>query len=290
MIRLGLNSDDKKLLITEYIHNHPEVTNVIEFAPPEFSMQADWEQYTYDDIIMYKTFYPLLEKIDDHYLIVVNECLRTQKRNDLTYNCLHHYLRQTQHHIVFEYFPFVTDSKDFLILADNDHPDRWKGHGYEPVMLKELDIAGVRRTPVVSIIDMGLDQDSDAVSAYNEERDRLFDTLGNKSPDTIPRNLHVWCGKLKLPAIKSDVLYIARNKRLKLANVIPYKDADSAQHRISIDMPVRQMNLNDYLKRTGEDKITFLSTGLPVDEYYARELISWAERLDIFYDQAGICQ
>lgn len=287
MIRLGLDKTDKLNAVAAYMDANPEVEHVIVFSPPQFWLDGDWEQYTYADIIMYKVFYPLLEKVDKTYLIVVNECLRTQNRSDLTYNCLHHYLNQTPHRIVFEYFPFVDTADDFMILADNDHPGKYKGKGYRPEILKELDVTGIDRRPDINVITIPADDNLQA--KYKKERDNLFDTLGNKDPDTIPRTLHLWCGKYKLSAVEPEKLYVARNKRLNRSNIITYKDAMQPEHRISIDLPYRQIDLNDYLKISGETTVTFLSTGLNVDKYYAQTLKEWAERLEEFYAAAGIC-
>ena len=58
-------------------------------------------QIEYNEVIMYRTFYPLLEEIGPDHLLVVNEFMRTRNRNDLTYNCLRHYLNQCGHTMVF---------------------------------------------------------------------------------------------------------------------------------------------------------------------------------------------
>ena len=65
--------------------------------------------------------------MDASYLLIINECLRTRKRSDLTYNCLHHYLNQTPHRLIFEYFPFVSDPNDFMILLDKEFPGNTRG-------------------------------------------------------------------------------------------------------------------------------------------------------------------
>lgn len=287
MIRLGLAAENDKLAaIKDYMMANAEIKHVIVFSPPQFWLAGDWEQYTYADIIMYKVFYPLLEKVDRTYLIVVNECLRTQNRSDLTYNCLHHYLNQTPHHMVFEYFPFVDTVKDFMILVDDDHPSKYKGKGFSPEILSELDVDGIVRTPNVGVISVPIGDD--VQSKYEHERDRLFDTLGNKDPDTIPRTLHLWCGKLKLSVVTPDKLYVARNKRLKRDNIATYKEIKAPEHRISIDLPYRQMDMNDYLKTSGESMVQFLSTGLSVDNYYEKTLKEWTARLEEFYATAGI--
>lgn len=284
MIRLGYTNEQKIQEIEEYRKKNPEVTTIVVFSPKMFTLPGEYEQYEYADIIMYRVFYPLLERIDNSFLIVVNECLRTKNRSDLTYNCLHHYLNQTKHHMIFEYYPYIESPDEFMILADKEAPGRYKGQGYDPVFLKDLDVAGIRREPVLKF--EGVITDEKTKEAYEKEKNRLFDTLGNKDPNTIPRALHLWCGKHK--PVSPDMKYLARNKRLNKKNVITYADATSAEHRISLDIPYRRINLNDFLKRVGENVLTFEHTDLSVDMYYKNELEKWNEEIVRFYAEAGI--
>ena len=54
------------------------------------------------------------------------------------------------------------------------------------------------------------------------KKNELFDNLGNKDPDTIPRNLQLLAGDFKK---KSNwTKYVARNKRFKLDNVFTYDE------------------------------------------------------------------
>ena len=284
MIRLGYTNEQKIQEIEEYRKKNPEVTTIVVFSPKMFTLPGEYEQYEYADIIMYRVFYPLLERIDNSFLIVVNECLRTKNRSDLTYNCLHHYLNQTKHHMIFEYYPYIESPDEFMILADKEAPGRYKGRGYDPAFLKEMDVAGIRREPVLKFECVSTDEK--IKEAYEIEKNRLFDTLGNKDPNTIPRALHLWCGKYK--PVSPDKKYLARNKRLNRKNVVTYADSTTAEHRISLDIPYRRIDLNDFLKRVGENVLTFEHTDLSVDMYYKNELEKWNEEIVRFYAEAGI--
>lgn len=284
MIRLGYTNEQKIQEIEEYRKKNSEVTTIVVFSPKVFTLPGEYEQYEYADIIMYRVFYPLLERIDNSFLIVVNECLRTKKRSDLTYNCLHHYLNQTMHHMIFEYYPYIESPEEFMILADKEVPGRYKGRGYDPAFLKEMDVAGIRRESVLKFECVSTDEK--IKEAYEIEKNRLFDTLGNKDPNTIPRALHLWCGKYK--PVSPDKKYLARNKRLKKENIITYADATAPEHRISLDIPYRRIDLNDFLKRVGENVLTFEHTDLSVDMYYKNELEKWNEEIVRFYAEAGI--
>lgn len=236
---------------------------------------------------MYKFFYRLLEEINEHSLIVVNECLRTQNRNDLTYNCLHHYLNQTPHRLIFEYFPFVEDKQDFMTLMDFYDRGRFRGHEFdENILLEEdvkvkphklkLEVIGVPTTPKMV---------KDMVKDYEKKRDALFDSLGKKDPDTIPRNLHIFAGTYKKPYIDTKEKYVARNSRFKKSNITVYKSIARGNYTI-IDFPYRRIDFNDFLKVSGMHDLRCLSTALKIDQYYIDWFNDWKRRLDEFYGMA----
>ena len=56
-----------------------------------------------------------------------------------------------------------------------------------------------------------------------------------------------------------------------------------------VDIPRRQMDINDFLKTAGLHDLHFITTHLPVDEVYYHNLADWIQRLEEFYAQAGIC-
>jgi hypothetical protein len=244
-------------------------------------------QIGYKETIMYRTFYPLLEEIDESYLLVMNECMRTQNRSELTYNCIAKYTNQTPHRIVFEYFPFIAEERDFMILLDFSDSQRHKGQGFSDIDLGSIDVRCVRRRftlteRLVEPMPIG------ASEAYEEQKEKLFAQLGNKNPDTIPRNLHVWTGRYKRDAIDPDQQYIARNDRYKLPNVTTYKNAQPGVDYKLIDMPHRRLDFNDFLRRTGQTDLVYLSTGFNIDRVYINNFREWAARLEGFYAETGI--
>ena len=289
MIRIGYSDDAKRDAIAAYVRENPEIRTVLVFSPKRFWLAGEgYEQYEWADIIMYKVFYPLLERIDDTFLVVINECLRVQNRSDLTYNCLHHYLNQTKHRMVFEFFPFIEDAADFMILADKDQPGRFKGSGYDRHMLDDIDLDVPRHH--YSAYELPVPLPDGAEEKYTAKKAALLDGLGNKDPDTVPRQLHLWCGAYKRAAIEPDCLYVARNSRFGLPNVITYKSVDASGAYAVIDFPHRRIDFNDFLKVSGMRRVEFLTTGLGVDRYYYNEFQKWVERLERFYAEAGLHQ
>lgn len=260
------------------------------FSFPRFWLPREqsntFEQIQYSDIIMYKFFYRLLEEIDENSLVVVNECLRTQNRSDLTYNCLHHYINQTPHRLVFEYFPFIEDETDFMILLDFINKGKYRGHGFDREYLISEDVRAIRHTFNLETID--IETTDKMVSAYSKKRDDLFENLGKKDPDTIPRNLHLFAGNFKKPYIDSGHKYIARNKRFKKDNITTYKNAKKGNY-IMLDFPHRRIDLNDFLKVSRMQDLLFVNSGLKIDLYYINWFNDWNRRLKEFYEYgAGV--
>ncbi|NLZ53022.1 MAG: hypothetical protein GX892_07740 [Thermoanaerobacteraceae bacterium] len=291
MIRIGLDDDVKQNIITDYIYKN-KIKKVFIFYYKDFPLNytndnVAIEHIEYSDIIMYKFFYRLLEEIDNYVLLVFNECLRTQNRSELTYNCAHHYCNQTQHKIIFEYFPFIEDSQDFMILLDFQNKYKYKGKSFKYEFLAEEDIAVEPKQFTIQTIDIKISQND--IEKYEKLKNSLFDNLGESDPDTIPRNLHIWAGNLKKSYIKPEFMYIARNKRFKLPNVITYREAVKHDY-IIIDMPHRRIDFNDFLKKTRMCNMVFINSGLKVDLYYVNDLKEWVERLGEFYDKASIYQ
>ncbi|MFA5169850.1 MAG: hypothetical protein WC420_03935 [Candidatus Paceibacterota bacterium] len=289
MIRIGYTQTEKENEIQAYIDSHKiKKTYIFYFKKfkPTFNLNIESEYIEYSDIEMYKFFYRLLEEIDDSSLVVIDECMRTQNRNELIYNCAHHYLNQTEHKIVFEYFPFIKSKEDFMILLDFQNKGKYRGKGFEWEYLKQEDTE-VKYKPIL-LTEIAIPVTEDNISKYEAQKEKLFDELGNKDPDTIPRNLHIWTGRFKKTVISSTGYYIARNSRFKLPNVVTYKEADMVP-RVIIDFPHRRLDFNDYLKASRSRNIKFLSTGLPVDNFYKNDFTEWVERVREFAE-ASLCK
>ncbi len=288
MIRIGLNDQEKQKEIDSYVEQNG-IDKLFVFYPEKFplklSSDIDTEYYEYKDIIEYKPFYRLLEVIDKNSLLVFSECMRTQNRSDLTYNCAHHYCNQTPHKIVFEHFPFIEQKNDFMILLDFLNKGKYKGKAFDYAYLNEEDVMAKPLKYNVQTIDMQLTGKD--FEKYEKKKEQLFDSLGNGDPDTIPRQLHIWAGNLKKDAISPNYHYVARNARFKMDNIKTYKDVESKDY-IVIDFPHRRLDFNDFLKNTGIGGICFINSGLKVDLYYIGELQKWIERLGEFYAQTSI--
>lgn len=286
-IRIGLSTVEQQAEVARYLAEH-DITRIYVFAPPRFPLAFDvpdgivCEQIAYADIIMYKVFYPLLEAIDTHTLLIFHACLRTQNRSDLTYNCAHHYANQTSHVLVFESFPFIEDAHDFSILLDYQAPGRYKGRSFESAALRDADVRV--RPRHLTIESTQLTPTAQEVARYEARKAALFAGLGQGDPDTIPRQLHIAAGALKKSVLRSEQRYVARNDRFHLPNVTTYREASAEDAAATIiDFPHRRLDFNDFLAVSGMTTIRFLHSGLKVDDWYLGELRAWVARLEAFY-------
>lgn len=291
MIRIGLDEGQKHREIQKYVEKHP-VKTVIVFSPQKCSLalpdlgDVPIREIEYNEVIMYRTFYPLLEEIGQDHLLVVNEFMRTRNRNDLTYNCLRHYLNQCGHTMIFSYFPFIESDDDFMILLDFGTKSKHKGLGFHPSFLQEEDILCRRRKFALDVLPVPLPEGAEA--EYEKQKETLFENLGRKDPDTVPRQLHIFCGQWKRPMIEPERNYVARNARFSRPNVTTFPKAEPKKKYLMLDFPHRRIDMNDFLRRTGQEQLVFLSTGLSVDNYYVNSFEEWQQRLEAFYAQAGI--
>lgn len=289
MIRIGLSAREKQKEINSYMADH-EIKKIFCFYfkgfPVKYKVDVDIEYVEYADIEMYKFFYRLLEEINGNSLIIMDGCMRAQNRSELIYNCAHHYLNQTPHKIIFEFFPIIDTKDDFMILLDFENKDKYKGKSFDYIFLQNEDI---KIEPFkTKLITINVDVTEKDQERYEKKKRQLFDALGEKDPDTIPRNLQLMAGDVKKKAIESDKMYVARNKRFKMDNVKSYQEITGKGDHIVIDMHYRQLNFNDFLKTTGMKKIKYLSTILSIDTVVINEFVKWQARMEAIYAQASL--
>lgn len=275
LICLGLEAASKQTTIQEYCQNNG-ITKVFGLSPKKFQFQADFEWVEWADIIRYKFFYRLLQEINSQTLVVVNECLRTQNRYDLTYNCIRNFLNQTSHQLVFQRFPLIDTFDDLMILVDFDTRSRWKRDSWRPELLSEFTLQVTERTPLLERLDVAT---SDTTKAeYTKAKRALIDGIGLKDPHTIPRQLHLVSGKSKLSYVRASNHYVGRNNRFKLPNLTPFKeDAYPTSH--VFEFCHNYLDFSDFLSLSGQTKVTALVSDLKVDQWYFQRYQSWSQRV-----------
>lgn len=296
MIYLGYDAMEKRSIIDSYCRER-ELTHVVCISPKQFQLMVPGaDNVEYDEVIMYRTFYRLLQQVDGSTLIVLDEVLRTQNRYELAYNCIRHYLNQTTHKIIFQQLPQIDTRDDFMILFDFDTRSRWKREKFDAVLIADNAQVFVRPLPL-SFSRIDVPTTPATKKKYAKERKQRFDTLGARDPHTIPRNLYLIGGKDKLTYIDAQSqpqlslfadmdasgLYVARNQRLKRDNIVSYDNALPGLLYTIIEFPHRFIDFSDFVKRTGQPGGDVLVADLKVDEWYYGRYTAWSERIHETY-------
>ena len=292
MILLGLDDAAKQAEIARYCAEHA-IRKVVVFSParfrPDFTLDVPLEHVEYAEIILYKFYYRLLREIDAGTLIVVNECLRTQNRNDLTYNCLRHYLQNTDHQLVLQYLPLIDTFADFAILFDFDTKSRWKRDAIDAAKIRAE--ARVQVEPVRVVLEpVEVPVDAKVRAAYAKEKARLLDEVRgdvDKDPHLIPRNLLLVSGKAKVAHVDPARRYVGRNNRLKLDNLETYREARGPGPRVVLEFCHNFLDLTDFLAVSRQHVVPVLVADTKTERWYLDRFQAWAQRLHDAYAMLG---
>lgn len=280
MICLGLNDGEKAARIARYAADHG-VSSIVVLSPARFKFSYDLpvpgEWIEWAEIIQYKFYYRLLQEIGRDSLVVVNECLRTQNRHDLTYNCMRLFIAQAGHVLVFQYLPLIDKADDFAILFDFDTQSRWKREPFAKLPLQEATIEAVDVPVRLRAIPVATDAKTRA--AYAAEKRNLIDGIGLRDPHTIPRQLHLVGGRTKLAHVEAGRAYVGRNDRFK-AGVEPYKaDAYQRTPYTIFEWPHNFIDFADFVALSGQSSFDALMTDLKVDGWYFDRYVEWTNRI-----------
>lgn len=295
MIYLGYSDAEKLPIIEQYRAVH-DIRNTVVIAHDKYMITVPGgDHVTYADTIEYPTFYRLLQEVGKDTLIVISECLRTQNRYELTYNCIRNFLNQTDHWLIFQYLPQIDERDDFMVLFDFATHSRWKRRPFDADLI--LDNVEVKINPVpLAFNRVDVPTCTKTQEKYIAERAKLFANLGNKDPLTLPRNLYLVGGADKLSHINvgssnQPTLFdapltncIARNQRLKSAAVDTYEASDRAKVPYTIlEFPHRFIDFTDFMYESRQSQFDVLVADLKVDEWYWQRFNQWKDRIYATY-------
>jgi len=289
MIYLGLPDSEKEDIVNHYVDEHAiKKVVLIHGKSAPYLLSAD--RVTYKQVILYVYFYRLLQEIDQNTLIVVDECLRTQNRYDLTYNCIRHYINRTSHIIVFQLLPQIDECNDFMILFDFVTQSQWKRHKFDAGLI--ADHAKIERIDFnFSFTPIYIMTPDSTKQKYERKKKQLFDNLGVRDPHTIPRNLYLvgsgdkraYIDTRSLPLFDNGKLYVARNRRLNRDNVATYGDVLPDRDYTIMEFPYRFIDFSDFVYTTRQTNYDVLLADLKVDRWYLQRYEEWKDRLDETY-------
>ena len=234
---------DRQKIINHYIENN-SVKKVLVIYVKRFKKDYDipvaHEYIEYHDTIMYKNYYRLLQWIDKYTLIICDNILTNQNRYQLEYNCINNFINQTPQRLVFSYLPFIEDKNDFMILLDFYNKNLYKGEPFRWEYLKDVNL---HIKPVhfnFNFIKVYMSELDNHV--YESKKTELFDSIGLRDPDTIPRNLALFAGDLRKHKVSGGTKYTVRNARLKNLDWSQYKDNEL---NTIFDFPIKRNEFID---------------------------------------------
>jgi hypothetical protein len=280
MICIGLDDAEKGERVRACCVRNA-IRNVVAFSPakmrPAWASPVECECVEWAEIIQYKFYYRLLQEVGKDTLLVINECLRTQNRYDLTYNCLRLFLQQTPHVLVFQYLPIIDTFGDFAVLFDFETRSRWKRQKVDAALLREARIEVA--PPALSLACVSVQTDDKTWDAYAKEKRKLIDGIGLKDPHTIPRQLHLMSGKAKLAHVRPEERYVGRNNRFGLNNLQTYRDREFPAASTVFEFCHNFIDFADFLTLSGQTKLTALVADLKADQWYFERYQGWIGRI-----------
>lgn len=277
---------DRQKIITHYIENN-DVRKVLvihsERLKQEYDIPLPHEYIEYHQTIMYKNYYRLLQWIDKYTLIITDNILVTQNRYQLDYNCINNFINQTPQRLVFNYLPFIEDKDDFMILLDFYNKNLYKGEPFRWDYFKDVNL---HIKPVhlnFNFIDIPMTEKD--VAAYEKKKNELFEDIGLRDPDTIPRNLAILAGDLRKTKVDPEGKYTVRNARCKNLNTTLYKQDEL---NTIFDFPTKRTEFIDLLTLSKKTTIDVVTSELSIDKFYKNDYLAWRDRMEEFYDKANI--
>lgn len=288
MIYLGLNNDDKYFIIKEYYNKYSikKIYFITSNINTQLKFNINIEIIQYNDTIKYKVFYKLLQEINQNTLIIIDECLKNKNRQNLNYNCIRHFLQQTNHQIIFNYLPIIDSIDDLFILFDFDTKSKWKNK-IDTSLLKNGNIIKNKIDICISKINVPI-KDNDSIK-YDYEKNKLIKNIGLKDPDTIPRNLYLFSGGLKFSYVlnnnKNDY-FIGRNNRYKIKNFNTYKDSlYEGKNYIIFEFCHNFIDFINFINLTHQVKFNVLYCNLKIDQWYYDRYINWIKEINNVYSK-----
>lgn len=278
---------DRQKIISHYIeHNDVDFVLVVyaeRLHQPDYGIPIKHEYIEWHQTIMYKNYYRLLQRINRRTLIVCDNILVHQNRYQLEYNCINNYINQTPQRIVFNYLPFIDGSDDFMILLDFYNKNLYKGEPFRWDYLRDVNL---HVKPVHINFDfVPIEVTERDKEQYQKKRDALFDGIGLKDPDTIPRNLAITAGDIRKQYMPQDWKYTARNMRCKSHEMTTYKQDEL---NVIFDFPTKRIEFIDLLTLSRQTTVRALTSELSIDQFYKQDYTAWRDRLEAFYDKADV--
>lgn len=262
MIYLG--KQDKSDIIEKYITLNG-IKKVFVLSPEKFYFECDHEIIEYKDIIEYKYFYRLMQEVDRNTLLVINECQRSHNRNDLTYNCIRNFLTLTDHKIIFQYLPIISELKDIFILVDFDTQSRYRREYGEHIIKKAHFIVDEIN---IEFTEIKIEVQEKTLKKYIKQKQKMVNEIGVKDPHIIPRNLHLIGHSEKIKKAEDlGGLFVGRKRSDKIKS-FSYTDIPDPGNYTIYEFTHRNLDFVTFLTLTKQKRFDVITTNLKADKWY----------------------
>lgn len=291
MIYIGYTEQQKNEIIFAYVRKH-NIRKTFTISPKKFPLVTEFEtdDIEYIHLIDYPVFYRLLQEIDDSTLIVVSECLRTQDRYCLHYNCIRHFLNQTSHQLIFNQLPQIDTQEDFMVLFDFDTQSKWKREKFDTELIHNNSQVFVS-DPRIKFNEVSITCSDKTKLKYEQNRKKLFDTLGVRDPHILPRRLYLIPGNDKklyadtcntplFSGTGNTQFFIARNQRLKSKYIDSYNSFDKDRNYTILEFQHRFIDFADFMRDALQFEFDVVTTDLKVDQWYFDRYTEWGNRIN----------
>ena len=134
---------DKQKIISHYVANNNVKKAVIIYnqrLDAEYETGVETKYVELHQVKKHELHYELLQYVNRHTLIVLDNLLVTQQRYMNEYNCIANFVNQTPHRLVFNYLPFIENKDDFMILLDFTTESNIRASGLIMSFLRTLSI------------------------------------------------------------------------------------------------------------------------------------------------------
>lgn len=284
MVYIGKQEDEKKHIIKSAL-SKSSITKVFILTTTDIDVDipVEYEVITFKELIQYAYYYRIIEETTKDVMIIINEPLFTSNRSDLTYNCIRIFLNSTKHILTFSYLPILNTAEDFAILLDFDTRSLYKGTKLNDFPIIEANINAIK-------YDFGFEfnvvetSEEDKLE-YNIIRDKIIKQVDKKgqNPDVIPRNIQLSCAKFKKDHLTDYHSWLFRNDRYSLQNSSTFRNIRKFKEHIIFDIPFNNSDLVKFIRQTGQTKITFLISDLPIEQFFKDKMLNFLKELNYVY-------
>lgn len=182
--KIYIGECDKAAVIAAYLSANGLKKVAVVGDPLELPAGVTENRVSYQDSIMYKYFYKMLQFVGTDTLFVWNDAYVSRNRYMLNYNCIRRYAQQTPHRLIFQRLPIREKAEDFMTLWDMIQPNPFLKEAYADIdHFTDVDFSGFA-LPEITVEQVEVTPDQ--VAKYQAVKAAAIEAV-KKDPAIIPR-------------------------------------------------------------------------------------------------------